>query len=68
MAIKIEVDPGKCIGCEICVDICPAVFEMGEDGLSRVIENAPPCEEAGCCEEAAESCPTDAILIDGEPR
>jgi ferredoxin len=58
-----KVDPDLCIGCGLCSEICPEVFEMGDDGLAHVID-AGGCEAAGCCEEAAESCPTSAISLD----
>ncbi|MDD3926238.1 MAG: ferredoxin [bacterium] len=66
--MDVYVDPDKCIGCEICVNACPDIFEMQADGLSHVKEDAAACEQEGCCEEAAELCPTDAIFINGEPR
>lgn len=56
-----KVNKGKCIGCGLCVSICPAVFELGEDGKSKII-NSKACE--GCnCKEAAESCPVQAINL-----
>ncbi|MBN1321292.1 MAG: ferredoxin, partial [Thermoleophilia bacterium] len=57
------VDPDLCTGCGICEDICPDVFEVGDDGVCHVIDpNA--CEDAGCCEEAADECPEGAISIE----
>lgn len=57
-----KVDPDLCIGCGLCEEICPEVFQMGDDDLAHVVEGAD-CEGAGCCEEAAESCPTEAITL-----
>lgn len=57
-----KVDPDLCIGCALCEEICPEVFEMGDDDLAHVI-GADQCEAAGCCEEAAEACPTEAITL-----
>ncbi|NLJ79790.1 MAG: ferredoxin [Firmicutes bacterium] len=57
-----KIDPDLCIGCALCAEICPEVFEMGDDGLAHVIEGGN-CEEAGCCQEAADSCPTEAITF-----
>lgn len=60
--MKVRVDEDACTGCGVCSDICPQVFELVDD-LAKVIDGAD-CEEAGCCEEAAESCPTEAIIIE----
>lgn len=58
-----KVDPELCTGCGICEDICPDVFEVGDDGTSHVI-NADGCADAGCCEEAADECPEAAISME----
>ncbi|HHT37767.1 MAG: ferredoxin [Candidatus Wallacebacter cryptica] len=57
-----SVDHDLCIGCGLCAEICPDVFEMNDDNLAVVKEGAD-CAAAGCCEEAADSCPTDAISL-----
>ncbi len=53
-----RVDQELCIGCEVCADLCPAVFEIRDD-KSWVIgtDKCATCD----CEEAVESCPTGAI-------
>jgi len=56
------INADECIGCGLCEEICPAVFEMGDDGLAHVKDDAN-CEAAGCCQEAADSCPTEAISL-----
>jgi ferredoxin len=56
------VDEELCIGCGRCEEVCPEVFEVGDDGFSHVI--APDgCVETGCCEEAADECPVSAISL-----
>jgi len=56
------VDEDLCTGCGLCEEICPAVFELRDDGISHVIGD---CEEnMDCCQEAADSCPVGAIIIE----
>lgn len=59
-----RVEEDLCIGCELCADICPNVFEMGSDGLSHVIDDDPAEAEHDCVQEAADVCPTDAIILE----
>ena len=56
------VDKDKCIGCGLCVSLCPDVFELGEDGKSRV-KNPDGCNACDC-KEVAESCPAGAIKLE----
>jgi len=59
--MKAEVTE-DCIACGRCVEICPEVFAMGQD-IAEVKANPVPseCEEA--VREAADECPTDAIIV-----
>jgi ferredoxin len=52
-----------CISCGRCVEICPEVFEMGED-LAHVKVSVVPQEYEDAAQEAADECPTSAILIE----
>jgi ferredoxin len=38
--MKIKIDKDKCLGCGTCVAMAPEVFEIGEDGKSKVKEGA----------------------------
>ncbi|HET6474488.1 MAG TPA: ferredoxin [Thermoleophilia bacterium] len=56
------IDEDLCIGCGSCEEVCPAVFRLEDDGVAHVI--APDdCVTAGCCEDAADECPVDAINL-----
>ncbi len=58
---KITVDKQKCIGCELCPDICPDTFEMqGDKAISKkpVVDKVTQTQK-----EAKEGCPTAAIII-----
>ena len=56
------VDQELCIGCGVCAELCPEVFEI-RDEKSLVIgpDRCDSCD----CEEAVASCPVSAIeLVD----
>lgn len=57
--VTIEVD--ECIGCEVCVETCPEVFEFDDDeGKAAVIEAADL--DAECVDEAIATCPAECII------
>ena len=58
----VKVDEKKCIGCGLCISICPEVFELKANGKSYVKEGAS-CEGKTCCKEAEEGCPVNAITL-----
>ncbi|HUV03922.1 MAG TPA: ferredoxin [Armatimonadota bacterium] len=64
--MRLEVDESLCIGDAICVDICPEVFEMGDDDLAHVINENPEPGLDERAREAADACPTGAIIIHEE--
>ena len=60
--MKATVDD-NCTACGLCVDICPEVFEMGDDIAVVKVEDVSTDFKKNCC-EAAESCPVDAIHLE----
>lgn len=59
--MKTKVDKELCISCGACIDMCPDVFQYDDDGKAEAVSK----ECNGCdCEEAADACPTDAILLE----
>lgn len=58
---KVWVEADECIGCQVCTEVCPDVFEFDDDeGKATVIEAAD--FEADCIEEAIASCPAECIF------
>ena len=60
MKVSITED---CVACEQCVDVCPDVFQMGDE-IAEVIVDEISEEYMDEVEEAADVCPTDAIVIE----
>ncbi|MEI7834567.1 MAG: ferredoxin [bacterium] len=57
------VDQDTCIGCELCVDTCPEVFEMENE--KAVVRICPvPAAAEGTCQQAVDECPVTAISIE----
>ncbi|MHC4983385.1 MAG: ferredoxin [Planctomycetota bacterium] len=62
--MKAIVDADLCTGCNQCVETCPEVFEMGDDDVAVVIADEVPAEAEETCQQAADDCPAEAIIIE----
>ncbi len=62
--MKVYVDPNICGGTGLCVDTCPDIFELNEDSISIVKVGEVPINSQPDCREAADDCPTNAIIIE----
>ena len=61
--MKAIVDEETCIGCGLCAETCPEVFEMVDDKARAKVDEVPE-EFADTCREAAEDCPVETIQIE----
>ena len=61
--MKAKVDADTCIGCEMCVELCPEVFEM-DDSIAKAKEGTVPTEAETNCQDARDSCPVEAISVE----
>ena len=57
------VDEETCIGCGLCAETCPEVFEMDDDKARTKVDEIPS-GVMDSCREAAENCPVEAITIE----
>ena len=62
--MKVTVDRDLCIGAANCVAIAPAVFQLDADSKAVVLTEEVEDEEV--LWQAAESCPTNAIILEDE--
>ena len=59
--VSIKHERDKCIGCGACASVCPANWEMADDGKSKCKNKNP--KTAGCNKEAENVCPVHCIHI-----
>lgn len=57
---KVNIDNSMCVGCGLCEQGCPEVFEVKGDGIAYV--KASNCSMHNL-NEIAEQCPVNAIKI-----
>lgn len=61
--IKATVERDGCIACGLCIDICPEVFYMDNDGLASVKDEVSQ-ELREPAIEARDACPVSVINIE----
>ena len=61
--MKAIMNAEECTGCGLCVDTCPAVFEM-DDAVAKVLVENVPEDAIAACREAEQNCPVEAIKIE----
>lgn len=59
--MKAKVIRDNCIGCGACQAIAPNIFEIDDEGLSKVVKEEIDKENEEDFKDALESCPTGAI-------
>jgi len=61
--MRVTVDEDTCIGCGLCAEECPEVFEMNDDKVRVKVDEVPE-DVTESCKEAAENCPVEAIQME----
>jgi ferredoxin len=57
---KVTVDASTCVGCGLCEQSCPEVFEVQGDGIAHVKTHS--CTQHNL-QEVADQCPVTAIKV-----
>lgn len=61
--MQATVDKDLCIGCGLCAETCPEVFEMGDDMIAKVIVAEVAAALKDSAQAAADACPVEAIAL-----
>lgn len=59
MSKEVVVNEETCIGCGLCVQLCPKVFAMQDNGKSKTIDSEG--DEEPNIQAAIDACPVQAI-------
>lgn len=63
--VMLNIDQEKCIGCNICVEVCPSnIWHMNENKKAYPREDYEP--DCFICHACAVSCPVGAIVVQEE--
>ena len=62
--MKIKVDFDVCQSSTACMQACPQVFEVRDDGFLYILDEAPGEALRAKVEEAMQACPTGAITVE----
>ncbi len=57
---KVTVDAAACVGCGLCEQSCPDVFQVQGDGIAHV--KSQVCSSCNL-QEVADQCPVNCIKI-----
>jgi ferredoxin len=64
--VRVRVDENRCCGAGQCVLVAPGVFDQRDDGVVRLLDEAPPAELHAAVHKAVDLCPTRAINLSQE--
>jgi ferredoxin len=62
--MKVCIDSNLCNGSGVCIEVCPEVFELNDQGATVAKCDQVPSECAQACMEASQKCPTGAIKVE----
>jgi len=60
--VEVNINFDECIGCGVCMQVCPDVFGLDENsGKAVLVKNEAGPEEQELIKEAIDSCPIGCI-------
>jgi ferredoxin len=63
--MKVVVDRDLCEGHARCVEVAPAVFDIGDDDEMRILDESPAEKQRQAVEAAVANCPRQALSLEG---
>lgn len=61
--MKAVIDRSGCISCGLCVETCPEVFRMADDGVAEVFAEVDASVKDSAA-EARDNCPVSVISLE----
>lgn len=59
--MKVTVNEQACIGCNLCVSLCPQVFSLQPDGKAVAVDSEVLVAVVSAAIDALQECPVGAI-------
>jgi ferredoxin len=63
--MRVEVDRDVCVGSGTCELLAPELFEVGDDGVVRLLQPEPGQADEDAVRDAVAQCPTGALRLSG---
>ena len=60
--MKAVIDKEACIGCGLCVQVAPEIYEMQEDKAVSLVDEIPE-DKVEDAQNGADQCPVTAITV-----
>ncbi len=60
---RVLVDRERCVGSGACEALAPELFEVGDDGIVEVLDQAATGSEEAAANDAVSACPTRALSL-----
>ena len=59
--MQISIDVATCVGCGLCEQYCPEIFQVKGDGIAYLLNQS--CSANHNLKEIADNCPVSCIKI-----